>query len=258
MKSMRRVICFVLALVLSLSLCVTAFAWGNGSINVPTPRPAPVVVEEENPFITDDHFAYIQGYPDGTFKPEGSLTRAEAATIFYRLLEDKSCKTQPKFSDVEKGKWYYTAVTTLAGKGIIDGYLDGTFKPNGNVTRAEFLKMAASFFELESANVKFTDVLQGKWYYKYIASAVAQGWVANKAADYKPNEAITRAEVVEIMNNILGREADEEYVEEYAGKLVQFSDVSAKDSFYFDVMEAANGHDFEIVKNAEIWTGLAK
>lgn len=85
-----------------------------------------------------DHFAYITGYPDGTFKPNGNLTRAEAATVFYRLLLDQTMTKNVQFSDVPAGKWYETAVKTLASKGVITGYTDGTFKPTKSVTRAEF------------------------------------------------------------------------------------------------------------------------
>lgn len=262
MKFFKRTVSIALVLMLALTLFATAFAKGNAEINIdPEPKYVPVVVptpapEKKNPFITDDHFAYITGYPDNTFKPEGSLSRAEAATIFYRLLKDKSAPYYPSFSDVKVGSWYETAVSTLAGLGVINGYPDNTFKPDNKVTRAEFLKMAACFFDLESANVKFTDVPEGKWFYQYIASAVAQKWIDNLPVAYKPNEYITRAEVVAIVNNILGREADADFIAYNYVMMVKFTDVDGKDPYFLDVMEASNAHDFKIVSGEEIWTAL--
>jgi hypothetical protein len=210
---------------------------------------------EDLRLITDDHFAYIEGYPDGTFKPEGSLTRAEAATIFYRLLVDNTTTKTASFSDVKAGQWYYTAVTTLAGKGIIAGYPDGTFKPNASVTRAEFCAMAARFFSLSEGTVKYTDVAESFWGYKYIASAVAKGWLTDSAVNYEPNGAISRKEVVAIVNRMLSRAADEKFVDS-AENLARFTDVNKTDSFYYDVMEAANAHDHKTVSGKETWTAI--
>ena len=208
---------------------------------------------EDLSLITDDHFAYIQGYPDGTFKPDGNLTRAEAATIFYRLLVDKTTSKTVTLTDVKASDWYYTAVTTLAGKGVITGYPDGSFKSNASVSRAEFCAMAARFFSLSEGKVQFTDVPESFWGYKYIASAVAKGWLTDSPVNYDPNGAISRKEVVVIVNRMLGRAADKAFVDS-AENLAQFTDVKTTDSFYYDVMEAANGHDHKMVAGAETWT----
>lgn len=205
---------------------------------------------------TTDHMAYIQGYPDGTFRPAGSLTRAEAATIFYRLLLDTTITKNISFSDVEAGKWYETAIKTLASKGVITGYTDGTFKPNKDVTRAEFCAMASRFFALETSTLKFTDVPTNFWGYRYIASVVAKGWMTDAEVAYNPNGAITRAEVVGIVNRMLDRSADEDYLEKADENLKTFTDVTKTDSFYLDVMEAANGHDYEKTVRGESWTAL--
>ena len=206
---------------------------------------------------TTDHSAYIQGYPDGTFRPEGSLSRAEAATIFYRLLLDTSVNANVSFTDVAAGKWYEAAVKTLAGKGVITGYPDGTFKPTKSVTRAEFCAMASRFFALKEGAVKFTDVPATFWGYKYIASAVANGWLTDSETAYHPNGAITRAEVVTIVNRMLGRSADGAFLETGAAGLKTFTDVKTGDSFYLDVMEAANGHEYRASTAAtETWTAL--
>ena len=205
---------------------------------------------------TTDHFAYIQGYPDGTFQPKGGLTRAEAATIFYRLLLDTSLTKSVSFSDVKAGSWYENAVKVLASKGVIAGYPDGSFKPNASVTRAEFCAMASRFFALEEGTVKFTDVPTTFWGYKYIASVVAKGWLSDSATAYQPNGAISRAEVVSIVNKMLGRSADAAFLAKGADGLKAFTDVKADDSCYLDVMEAANAHNYKLSGGKETWTGL--
>lgn len=204
----------------------------------------------------EDHFAYIAGYPDGTFKPNGSLTRAEAATIFYRLLLDQTAAKSVTFKDVASGSWYETAVRTLAGKGVIAGYPDGTFKPNASVTRAEFCAMASRFFSLKEGSVKFTDVPASFWGYGYIASVIARGYLDDSETAYNPNGAITRAEVVSMVNRMLSRSADEAFVTKGAENLKRFTDVKEEDACYLDVMEAANAHDFTVSNKAEVWKNL--
>lgn len=215
-----------------------------------------VTIGEDLRLITDDHFAYIKGYPDGSFKPQGNLTRAEAATIFYRLLVNTNVMKSVTFSDVKAGSWYYEAVSVLAGKGVIKGYPDGTFGPNRTVTRAEFCTMASRFFRLKEGTVKFTDVKTSFWGYRYIASAVAYGWLTDAEVAYNPNGAISRAEVVNLVNRMLGRVADAEFVEKNAKSVTSFTDVKTTDSFFLDVMEAANAHDFKTTRGVENWTGL--
>lgn len=204
----------------------------------------------------EDHFAYIAGYPDGTFKPNGSLTRAEAATIFYRLLLDQTVAKSVTFKDVASGSWYETAVRTLAGKGVIAGYPDGTFKPNASVTRAEFCAMASRFFSLKEGSVKFTDVPASFWGYGYIASVVARGYLDDSETAYNPNGAITRAEVVSMVNRMLSRSADEAFLTKGAENLKRFTDVKEADACYLDVMEAANAHDFTVTNKTEVWKNL--
>ena len=203
-----------------------------------------------------DHFPYITGYPDGTFKPNGNLTRAEAATIFYRLLLDQTMTKNVQFSDVPAGKWYETAVKTLASKGVITGYTDGTFKPTKSVTRAEFCAMASRFFSLKEGSVKFTDVPTTFWGYKYIASVVARGYLDDAETAYDPNGAITRAEVVSIVNRMLSRSADAAYLAKGGEGLKTFTDVAETDACYLDVMEAANGHDYTKSGKTETWKNL--
>ena len=199
---------------------------------------------------------WITGYPDGTFKPNGNLTRAEAATIFYRLLLDQTMTKNVQFSDVPAGKWYETAVKTLASKGVITGYTDGTFKPTKSVTRAEFCAMASRFFSLKEGSVKFTDVPTTFWGYKYIASVVARGYLDDVEGAYEPNGAITRAEVVSIVNRMLSRSADSAYLAKGDEGLKTFTDVAETDACYLNVMEAANGHDYTKSGKTETWKNL--
>mgnify|MGYP000001742911 CR=1 FL=1 len=214
------------------------------------------VADKNGKLVDTDHFAYITGYPDGTFKPNGNLTRAEAATIFYRLLLDQTMTKNVQFSDVPAGKWYETAVKTLASKGVITGYTDGTFKPTKSVTRAEFCAMASRFFSLKEGSVKFTDVPTTFWGYKYIASVVARGYLDDVEGAYEPNGAITRAEVVSIVNRMLSRSADSAYLAKGDEGLKTFTDVAETDACYLDVMEAANGHDYTKSGKTETWKNL--
>ena len=128
---------------------------------------------------TDDHYAYITGVGNYKFQPNGTLTRAQAATIFYKLMQNKNYISSKNFIDVNHNDWYYTAVSCLASKGVIAGYQDGTFKPNGKVTRAEFCAMASRFYSLKETTIHFSDVPVTHWAYKYIASAVAYGWISD-------------------------------------------------------------------------------
>ena len=210
---------------------------------------------------TTDHNAYIKGYPDGTVRPDGRITRAEVATILDRLMKDQvkarfDSKPTVNFSDVSSGAWYYDAVQMCAKAGIVAGYPDGSFKPNASVTRAEFCAMASRFFTLEEGTVKFTDVPTTFWGYPYIASVVAKGWLTDSEAAYNPNGAISRAEVVSIVNKMLGRSADAAFLAKGADGLKAFTDVKADDSCYLDVMEAANAHDYKTSGTNETWTGL--
>jgi len=207
--------------------------------------------------VTDDHYAYISGYPDGTFRPTGTLTRAEAAVIFYKLLENKNYISSKYFSDVNHNDWYYTYVSCLASKGIISGYPDGCFHPGWKVTRAEFCVMAAKFYSLKSGTVHYADVPDTYWAYKYIASAVAYGWIDDGYGQYYPNNAMPRGEVVLFVNRMSGRIPDEYFIDSAAGSLTTFSDVPRGSGYYYQVIEAANGHTFVQKNGVETWKKLS-
>ena len=212
---------------------------------------------------TENHFAYIIGDNDGNFNATANMTRAEAATIFYRLLKDQSYETDTEFTDVSESNWYYDAVMALAAKGIITGYDDGQFKPGNTITRAEFCAMASRFFELStSTTFDFDDVSEDFWAYKYIMSAADKGWVNGYENDdgtysFMPGNSIKRAEVVKIVNAMLERAADESYVDNHADALTNFADLPTSYWAYYQIMEAANGHVYtKDSKGNETWTKL--
>ena len=200
-----------------------------------------------------DHLAYIIGYPDGTVRPERQITRAEVATIFFRLLTDESrneykSKTN-NFSDVNSGDWYNNAVSTLCNAEILNGYPDGTFKPNNPITRAEIATIAAKFdaFTQEDIDVtkSFSDI-KGHWAEQYILRAASRGWV-NGYPDgtFHPNDNIKRNEAMTLVNNVLERVVDLEGLKPIEGSAYYnvWSDNSDKNAwFYCAVQEATNSH----------------
>jgi len=193
------------------------------------------------------HKAYITGYPEGDFKPDGSMTRAEAAIIFYRLLDEPEVtgSAADRFSDVEAGNWYDDAVNHLSLTGVIEGYPEGTFKPYDSITRAEFSAIAARFTDTnETGQVSFTDVDSGHWAIGYISNAAYYGWVNGyPEGDFKPDENISRAEAVTIINRVLERHTEERDVpQEY---VALFPDVDMDNWAYADIIEAAVDHFYE-------------
>lgn len=234
----------------------------------PTPRPEPIPTPEPDPTPTptpvpaplngDDHFAYIIGYPDGNVHPEATITRAEVATIFFRLLKDEvrdaNWSETNSFSDVSSGMWFNNAVSTMAKMGVVTGYPDGTFKPNENITRAEFAAIAARFDEnANSTNADFSDI-SGHWAAVEIAKAAANGWV-NGYPDgtFKPDQKITRAEAMALVNRVLNR--DPEDPSDLLDNMIKWPDNMDTDKWYYlDVQEATNSHTYErTTKITEKW-----
>ena len=211
-----------------------------------------------------EHKAYIFGYADGTFRPDNNMSRAEAAAIFARLIsEQKGEKISSKssFNDVSKNEWYSAYIGYLSKYGIIKGYADNTFRPNDNVTRAEFVAMTVRFNSLfnevkkGSYTVKYTDVASNYWAYSDVAYAKHAGWL-NGYADgtFKGDNAITRAEVVTVVNRATGRKADESYITKNVSILNKFTDIRNNSMWYYtDVMEAANTHLANSANNTETW-----
>ncbi|MBQ7523905.1 MAG: S-layer homology domain-containing protein [Oscillospiraceae bacterium] len=205
--------------------------------------------------ICDVHGAYISGYTDGTVKPQGNITRAEVAMIFYRLLKNKDVTITASFADVPNGAWYAEAVNALANIGVIKGVDGDTFEPARSITRAEFATIATRLANTAEGKAEFTDVPETYWAYGNIATAAAYGWVDGYAdGTFVPTGNITRAEVAAIVNRMIGRTADEAHVHANPDKIEQFTDLQdASKWYYFDVVEASNAHDFTKEDGAETW-----
>ena len=211
----------------------------------------------------EDHFAYIIGYTDGKVHPEWNVTRAEVATIFFRMLKDESrskywSKTND-FSDVSATDWYNNAISTLTNMGVISGYPDGTFRPNAGITRAEFAKIAVSFFDVnvdQTLGSKFSDV-SGAWYTKYVNLAVELN-IVNGYADgtFRPNNLITRAEAMQIVNNTLRRTPHKDHLLPESVMITWPDNMNKNVWYYAAVQEATNSHDYEraSITDIEQWT----
>ena len=204
---------------------------------------------------TDEHNAFLSGYPDGSFLADKNMTRAEVAQMFYSLLLDKDVKITKSFSDVPTDAWYAKAVNTLSSLGMLGGYPDGTFRPDAPITRAEFAAIALAFaYDPASASCSYTDVSTSAWYYTYVAQATTYGWIGGYPdGSFRPNNSITRAEVAVIVNNMLGRDADESYINRNADELVSFVDLSKNHWAYYTIMESTNSHDYTASSNGESW-----
>lgn len=204
---------------------------------------------------TDKHNAFLSGYPDGSFQADKNMTRAEVAQMFYALLLDKNVTITKSFSDVPSDAWYAKAVNTLSSLGMLGGYPDGTFRPDAPITRAEFAAIALAFaYDPASASCSYTDVSANAWYYTYVAQATTYGWIGGYPdGSFRPNNSITRAEVAVIVNNMLGRDADESYINRNADELVSFVDLSKNHWAYYTIMESTNSHDYTASSNGESW-----
>lgn len=216
----------------------------------------------------EDHYAYIIGYPNGKVGPNDKITRAEVATIFFRLMDDKTrdgyWKTTNKFSDVKKGQWFNNAISTLCNAGILAGRPDGTFRPTDPITRAELAVIAArfdSFLDQPVTSKTFPDI-KGHWAQKDIERAAGRGWVTGRGdGKFYPNDQITRAEAMALINRVLERGVDK------PGLCKGYKDWpdNVKGAwYYYDVLEATNSHYWErsgrplpnVFFNAENWTKM--
>lgn len=208
----------------------------------------------------EDHYAYIKGYPNGSFKPNATITRAEASSIFYRLLTDSTRRTYSTsyntFKDVPAKAWYNTAVSTMAKLGIVNGGSDGCFRPNDPITRAEIAAMIARCDgnSYGNAYTNFSDV-KGHWAASYIARAYELGWINGYGTTYAPDKYISRAETVAILNRVLNRAP--QTTSDLLSGLNTFNDVSVTSWYYLDVEEAANSHTYTRKTNDyEYWDKL--
>ena len=204
--------------------------------------------------ITDERFSFVQGYPNGTFQPEGFITRAEIVAILFRLVDDdsKHLPVAGRFTDVIGG-WYTQYVNYLAIAGVIAGFPDGTFRPNDLMTRAELTKLMSLFFSISEGGSNFTDI-QGHWAYRYIVSASNSGWITGyEDGTFRPDMAITRAEAVTIINRAIDRRPDPASVDELIEHPI-FPDVPRNHWAYYQIKAAAIKHEYMIDENGiEIW-----
>ena len=204
---------------------------------------------------TTDHMAYLNGYGTGLFGPDDHMTRAEAAQMFYNLLLDQEVSAAVRFTDVPADAWYARAVEALASLGMVEGVGGGKFAPERTITRAEFTVMAMRFARLpEGGENPFSDVTSSDWFYDQVVGAVQYGWITGYTdGTFRPEATITRAEVTAITNRLLDRAADEDYVDDHAGELRQFPDVSASYWAYHDIVEATNAHSYRVYDGEEHW-----
>lgn len=210
---------------------------------------------------TEDHFGYIIGYEDGSVKPNAGITRAEVATIFFRLLTDDARERfwgdTNGYSDVVSGSWYNNAISTLSAMGILGGYEDGTFRPNASITRAEFAKMAVSFFEYEAAedDGAFSDVESDAWYARYVSAAAELGLIEGYGGGlFRPDATITRAEACAIINRTLGRAPDAGHLLDET-QMNTWPDNSDPTAWYYaHIQEATNSHSYRRLGDIEQWT----
>ena len=204
---------------------------------------------------TDEHKLFMIGDDKGMFRPGDSITRAEVAQMFYRLLRDQNVAITKTFADVKENAWYATAVGVLASSGIINGTSETTFEPARAITRAEFTAICTRFAKAASGSVSFTDVSVNHWAYGAISTAVSYGWVrGDGTGKFNPDAKITRAEAAAIVNRVLGRLGDSAAIKAGEGK--RFPDVSESFWGFIDIVEATTDHDyrFDASRQNETWT----
>lgn len=207
------------------------------------------------------HFNYVIGYTDGTIRPGNNISRAEVATIFFRLLTDEAReqynKTTTSYSDIKDGAWCCRAVATLTNAGVINGYTDGTFRPNAPITRAELATIIARFAKLDVNTKTFSDIT-GHWAQKNIELAVGNGWINGyDDGTFRPNNNITRAETFAMINRVLDRQTESVSDLLPTSDMNMWSDNMDADAWYYkDVQEATNYHKCDRVGDSvyEKWT----
>ena len=232
--------------------------------HTPTPSTPTVEIPDDDALglNTTDHFAYIVGYGNGEVRPQNNITRAEVATIFFRLLtddvRDENLTKTNRYSDVAATSWYNTAVSTLSSMGIITGYPDGTFRPDAAITRAEFAAIAARFDnDGDKTAAKFSDIAT-HWAKDEISIAYNNGWITGYPdGTFGPQRDITRAETMTLVNRVLNRQPETE--DDLLPNMTVWTDnANPKAWYYLAVQEATNSHYYEFKTNSqyEEWTEL--
>ena len=211
-----------------------------------------------------EHKSYIVGYENGEFRPEGDMTRAEAAAIFARNIAERKSEnisnSKSSFTDVSAKEWYNSYISYLEKYDIINGYSDGSFRPDEQITRAEFVAMCTRFYQMfdnvsSSKKNIFNDVENSHWASGYIYAAVAIEWIKGYAdGTFRPDNNITRAEVVTIVNRVTDRSADTEYVNKNMSAMNKFTDIKDKSYWaFYDIIEASNTHMVIVNTDVEAW-----
>ena len=240
-----------------------------------TPTPAPTPTAEPTPeppkkggnslvrdtLEAEEHMAYLNGYPYNLFKPDIGMTRAEVAVMFARLMKDKidvNTVYPLSFPDVDRDIWYANYIGFMEQRGIVIGYSeDGSFRPENVITRAEFAAMASRFMEYDGGyECDFADMSNDYWAYGYIAFGTHNGWINGYDEDntFRPDNIITRAEATAMVNRMLARQADRDYIDAHESELAVFSDVTREHWAYYNIIEATNAHDYQMSSdNREEW-----
>ena len=232
-------------------------------IQEPSEPVEPDLVIKEPMAVLDkeNHYSYMVGYSDGTFRPNANITRAEALTIFFRMLTEDSrnqyWSSTNNFNDVKKTAWYNNALSTMENIKVIEADANGNYRPNEAITRAEFTVLLSKFFnETGTKNHNFTDI-KGHIAESEIARVVAKGWIEGYAdSTFRPDEKITRAETVKLINRILERTPD---INKLLPNMIEFKDSQDVDKWYYvEIQEAANSHEYtrSDSKSTETWTKL--
>lgn len=236
-----------------------SFIMPNGKVEVQVSFGTALATPEETGVSrllnTDEHTAFMLGHADGSFAPNGDVTRAQVAMMFYRLLRNQDVSAVETFTDVPANAWYAKAVDTLAALGIVNGVGGGKYAPERPITRAEFCAIAVRFAETrQESTVVFADVPSSFWAYEQISAAAAYGWVLGVGnGRFAPNDKITRAQAAAIVNRMTGRLADQAAID--CGEGARFPDVANTHWAWYDIIEASTAHDYQ--KNsdntAETW-----
>ena len=244
---------------------VWSYRSGGGSSGGGSGRKPTVDIPDDVPtgLNGDDHFAYIVGYPDGNVKPSGNITRAEVATIFFRLLTEDvrtANSTQSNsLSDVSRGQWFNHAISTLSSMGIVKGNPDGTFNPDAPITRAEFAAIAARFDDKNTNTTSNFSDIASHWAKDEIGVAANKGWINGYPdSTFRPDQYITRAEAMTLVNRVLNRLPEKS--EDLLDDMIKWPDnADASVWYYLAVQEATNSHDYSDKSDAdkyEKWTKI--